>query len=128
MPVRACVDQNRRPAYPYKLMSENAQQVACAARCILATFLGKIDGLQFSPLRVHIVAEKSAPSHAWLCNLARVEPLEAAIMNPRRFATVAGGLWPTWRRSGGGGSRAGGSGSVRRQENRPPPTPGAPAS
>src|SRR5258708_40164026 len=63
-------------------------------RCILATLLGKIDGLQFSLLRVHIVTEKSARPHAWLCNLAQVEPLEAAIMNPRRFATVAAGASP----------------------------------
>jgi len=61
----------------------------------LATLLGKIDGLQFSLLRVHIVTEKSARPHAWLCNLAQVEPLEAAIMNPRRFATVAVVLCPT---------------------------------
>jgi hypothetical protein len=61
----------------------------------LATLLGKIDGLQFSLLRVHIVTEKSAPPHAWPCNLAQVEPLEAAIMNPRRFAIVAVVLCPT---------------------------------
>src|SRR6266566_10074019 len=121
MPVRACVDQNRRPAYPYKLMSENAQQVACAARCILATFLGKIDGLQFSPLRVHIVAEKSAPSHAWLCNLARVEPLEAAIMNPRRFATVAVVLCPTVVLAGWVVAWLGGFGSAGIENTGPAP-------
>src|ERR1700739_898368 len=34
-------------------------------------------------------------SHAWLCNPARSEPLEARIMNTRRFATAAAVLCET---------------------------------
>jgi hypothetical protein len=39
-----------------------------------------------------MVVRKSAPSHALLCNSAQVELLEAAIMNPRRFAAIAATL------------------------------------
>jgi hypothetical protein len=48
-----------------------------AARCIQATLFGKIDDLQFAPLRGHILIRKISPSRAWLCSMAQVEPLEA---------------------------------------------------
>jgi hypothetical protein len=66
-----------------------------AARCIQATPFGKIDDLQFPLLHVRMVIRRSAASHAWLCNLAQVELLEAAIMNARRFAIVAAALCGT---------------------------------
>jgi hypothetical protein len=48
-----------------------------AARCIQATLFGKIDDLQFAPLRGHILIRKISLSRAWLCSMAQVEPLEA---------------------------------------------------
>jgi hypothetical protein len=39
-----------------------------------------------------MVIRRSAASHDWLCNLAQVEPLEAAIMKPRRCAILAAAL------------------------------------
>jgi hypothetical protein len=36
---------------PYTLTSENAQHCLPAAHCIRATFFGKVDDLQFAPLR-----------------------------------------------------------------------------
>jgi hypothetical protein len=47
------------------------------AHCIRATLFGKVDDLQFAPLRGHILIRKINPSRAWLCSMARVEPLEA---------------------------------------------------
>jgi len=38
---------------------------------------------------------KISPSHAWLCSMVQVEPLEALIMNPRRFPTVGAALCAT---------------------------------
>jgi hypothetical protein len=48
-----------------------------AARCIRATRFGKIDDLPFALLRAHILIQKITLSHAWLCSMAQVEPLEA---------------------------------------------------
>jgi hypothetical protein len=56
---------------------------------------GKINARPFPPLRLHIVIQKSAPSHARLYNLAPAEPLEAGIMNLRRFAKATAALCPT---------------------------------
>jgi hypothetical protein len=46
-------------------------------------------------LRVHIVVRTIGASGAWLYNLAQFGPVEAAIMNPRRYATVAAVLCET---------------------------------
>ena len=62
---------------PYTLTSENAQHCLPAAQCIRATLFGKVDDLQFAPLRGHILIRKISPSHAWMCSMAQVEPLEA---------------------------------------------------
>jgi hypothetical protein len=45
-----------------------------AVRCIQVTHLGKDYKLQFSSLCDHFLSERSAPSHAWLSSMARVEP------------------------------------------------------
>src|SRR6266403_5941318 len=45
---------------PYTLTSENAQHCLPAAHCIRATLFGKVDDLQFAPLRGHILIRKSA--------------------------------------------------------------------
>ena len=47
-----------------------------AARCIRATRFGEIDDLPFALLRAHILIQRIALSHAWLCSMAQVEPLE----------------------------------------------------
>jgi hypothetical protein len=39
-------------------------------------------------------AETSTASDTWLCNLARLGPLEAGILNPRRSATLAIAFYP----------------------------------
>ncbi len=57
-----------------------------AARCIRATLFGKIDDLQFPSLRVDILIRKISAVGAFGGN---------AIMNPRRFATVAAALCGT---------------------------------
>jgi hypothetical protein len=61
-------------------------------RCLEATDIGKIDGLQFPPLRAHIVTRKISVV-AYLA--VQREPLEAGIMNRRRLTTVAAALCPT---------------------------------
>src|ERR1700676_2350428 len=48
-----------------------------APRCIRATLFGKVDDLQFAPLRGHILIRKIRPSRAWLCSMAQAEPSEA---------------------------------------------------
>jgi hypothetical protein len=52
-------------------------KLLAAARCIRATLFEKIDDLQFPPLRGHILIRTISASHAWLCSMAQVEPLEA---------------------------------------------------
>jgi hypothetical protein len=42
---------------------------------------------RFALLRVYVVSRKIISVDAWLCNLALMEPLEAGIMDSRRFAT-----------------------------------------
>src|SRR3979411_2688370 len=67
-----------------------------AVRCIRATLSGKVDDLQFAPLRAHISFEESTPSHS----LAMQHGSGGAfggdgIMNPRRFPTVGAALCGT---------------------------------
>jgi hypothetical protein len=62
------------PLYATSRMHDNCLS---APRCILATFYGKVDDLEFAPLRGHILIRKIRPSRAWLCSMAQVEPSEA---------------------------------------------------
>jgi hypothetical protein len=55
------------PNFRYTLRRRMHNKLVAAARCIRATLFGKIDNLQFPPLRVHILIPK----------IAQVEPLEA---------------------------------------------------
>jgi hypothetical protein len=60
-----------------------------AARCIAATPFGKIDDPRFPPLRVQLVNRKISPVACMAVQSGSGEPLEAGIMNQRRFAPVA---------------------------------------
>ena len=71
------VTQRRRDGGRHACVGECTTSCLPAARCIRATLFGKVDDLQFAPLRGHILIRKISPSHAWLCSMAQVEPLEA---------------------------------------------------
>jgi hypothetical protein len=59
------------------------------ARCNEATVLGKAVGRWLVVLRGDAVIRTIGESHAWLCKLALSEPLEAGMMNLRRFSVAA---------------------------------------
>ena len=64
-------------SFPTRLRLRMTQHCLPAAQCIRATLFGKVDDLQFAPLCGHILIRKLSLSHAWLCSMAQVEPLEA---------------------------------------------------
>jgi hypothetical protein len=65
------------PKLPFTLVRKMHTNCLSAPRCIRATLFGKVDDLQFPPLRGHILTRKIRQSHAWLCSMAQVEPSEA---------------------------------------------------
>src|SRR4030088_3477231 len=63
-----------------------------AVRCIRATLSGKVDDLQFAPLRAHISFEESTPSHAWLCSMAQVSLWRRRDHEPAAISDSGGGV------------------------------------
>src|SRR5260370_1223122 len=85
-----------RPTSATRLRRKMHNKLLAAARCIRATLFGKIDDLQFPPLRVHILI----PKISGVACLAVQHGSGGAfggygIMNPRRFPTVAAPLCGT---------------------------------
>src|SRR5260370_36054697 len=85
-----------RPTSATRLRRQMHNKLRAAARCIRATLFGKIDDLQFPPLRVHILI----PKISGVACLAVQHGSGGAfggygIMNPRRFPTVAAPLCGT---------------------------------
>src|SRR5258705_2458377 len=110
---------------PYTLTSENAQHCLPAAQCIRATLFGKVDDLQFAPLRGHILIRKISPSHAWLCSMAQVEPVEATDHEPAAICDSGAGVVRNGRSRGvdcrlAGWLRFGWHREHRRSANREP--------
>src|SRR5450759_5197570 len=61
--------------------------------CRLPLHTGNTSGKSTRPARLRIARPLPCPNnqrrpHAWLCNPVPMQPLEAGMMNPRRFSTV----------------------------------------
>ena len=65
-----------------------------AVRYPLATVSKIVQTGSIRPFGTTFGAETATASDTWLCNLARWEPLEAGILNPRRSATLAIAFYP----------------------------------
>ena len=67
---------------------------APAVRCTLATVPKILETGSICPFGTTFDAETATASDTWLCNLARLGPVEAGILNPRRSATLAIAFYP----------------------------------
>ena len=86
-------DRSQAPD-PGDPLQEARSNQAPVVRCLLATVSKIVETGNIRPFATTFGAETSTASDTWLCNLARFGPLEAAILNPRRSATLAIACYP----------------------------------